>query len=520
LPILGEFPVWGTGYGTFLYVERRERKNALSADLIFDHAHNDYLELFVEGGIFALGLGLFAIGAIYHSGITAVRSRRHPATAGLVAGTMLGITTLVLHSIGDFGTHIPAITLLATVMAAQVCAQGRSSSEAGRGRPVESRNGKVHREYRVRLWGLAPVCAAIACVALAAILCAAGWKSHVVYRLMVAADEAAISGMAQAQQERIAYLTTAASLAPDDVELLAHLGNVGLREYDLQRAKLRHGTELAWEIAAWPNSLLIAPNPAQAAAQLCGLVEKVEEARLVRTLVMPALRAYLQARDICPLCYEVQLGIGANVAHLATADAQGEYLHRAQLAAPGDPEVWYLSGLLQLEAKQMAESWSCWNRCLELSDRYLTRILDRSARTLSSEEIVAKVFPARPDRLLAAAVFLGPNAPDEKRLPFLEKALNVISTQATPLAPPDLYTKVQVQLRLDQTAEGLETYRALVKSDPKNVKYRFEFAQFLFDQGKLQEARAELLVVQAQDPGHRDSRHLLATVEKAILDRK
>ncbi len=119
VPIVADFPCWGTGYGTYQYVERMYRTDASETELTYNRVHNDYLELLVEGGALALVLGLIAIAAVCRLGVRAISRRDDLRTGGLVAGALLGFTTLVLHSIGEFGPHIPAITVLATVMCAE-----------------------------------------------------------------------------------------------------------------------------------------------------------------------------------------------------------------------------------------------------------------------------------------------------------------------------------------------------------------------------------------------------------------
>src|SRR5579871_6835192 len=50
LPFVKEFPVWGTGYGTFPYLEPLCRNNA-TQEVIFSNVENEYLEGLLEGGL-------------------------------------------------------------------------------------------------------------------------------------------------------------------------------------------------------------------------------------------------------------------------------------------------------------------------------------------------------------------------------------------------------------------------------------------------------------------------------------
>src|SRR5262249_47210952 len=66
LHLLREFPIWGTGYGTFQFAEPIHRSSA--QDIIYEHAENDYLEGLVEGGAMGLLLMVLAIGLVYRLG--------------------------------------------------------------------------------------------------------------------------------------------------------------------------------------------------------------------------------------------------------------------------------------------------------------------------------------------------------------------------------------------------------------------------------------------------------------------
>ena len=63
-----------------------------------------------------LAISLLAIGLVFRFGYRAVRRFDGEPTGGLALGALFGFTTLVIHSIGDFGLHLPAIALLATVL--------------------------------------------------------------------------------------------------------------------------------------------------------------------------------------------------------------------------------------------------------------------------------------------------------------------------------------------------------------------------------------------------------------------
>src|SRR5207248_1938624 len=111
-------------------------------------------------------------------------------TGGLALGGLIGLSTLLIHSFVDFGIHIPAIALLATVLSAHLCAladpeavpfSGGGLDKKGTGMAscrasplfVQSRSESMaphSGQYSLRLFGLAPVGGAATILLLAFIL--------------------------------------------------------------------------------------------------------------------------------------------------------------------------------------------------------------------------------------------------------------------------------------------------------------------------------------------------------------
>ena len=165
-------------------------------------------------------------------------------------------------------------------------------------------------------------------------------------------------------------------------------------------------------------------------------------------------------------------------------------------------------------------AWSSWRRCLELSDRYLSVIVDRGVKLLGPEGVVDKVLPDVPERLLSAAQGLNAPAEDmEARAPFLRKALQILKARGT-LTDRDLHTKILTHKGLGQTTEALEGYRILLTRDPLQVGWHYELAQALYEGGRLNEARNELLAILATQPRHGQAYDLLMNVTKGLLRRK
>ncbi len=135
LAMAGDFPLAGAGAGSFPIVFPAYKSEALGTPM-YEHAHNDYLEILAESG--AVGLALFlaaAVGALALAVKRARRRRSRPARA-LTAGCAAAAASLLLHGLYDFNLQVPAnATLFVAVLALAVTAATLQREAAPRPAP-------------------------------------------------------------------------------------------------------------------------------------------------------------------------------------------------------------------------------------------------------------------------------------------------------------------------------------------------------------------------------------------------
>src|SRR5262249_39336907 len=90
LPPAADFPLLGTGYGTFDFVEQMNRRTGVDTGYFFQHAHNDYLEALLEGGAVRLVLSLLAVALVFRAGVRAYARYGGRPTGGHVLGALFG----------------------------------------------------------------------------------------------------------------------------------------------------------------------------------------------------------------------------------------------------------------------------------------------------------------------------------------------------------------------------------------------------------------------------------------------
>jgi O-antigen ligase len=112
-------PMLGTGPGTYAVIFPQYQPPGLATQ--FDMAHNDYLQVMAETGVFLIPVIVWMIVVLFRKGFKKLKNPSRLVRATTL-GAMSGIVAILFHSIGDFNLHIPANALLFTVLAAIVAA--------------------------------------------------------------------------------------------------------------------------------------------------------------------------------------------------------------------------------------------------------------------------------------------------------------------------------------------------------------------------------------------------------------
>ncbi len=117
LEIIKDYPVFGTGFGTFNYIfPKYQPSNIIKKH--YSYAHSDFLELLSETGF--IGFSLFAV-CILVSAVWLIHrfSKRHdPFVICLSIGFLGSLSSIFVHSFTDFNLHIPANAILISIILA------------------------------------------------------------------------------------------------------------------------------------------------------------------------------------------------------------------------------------------------------------------------------------------------------------------------------------------------------------------------------------------------------------------
>jgi O-antigen ligase len=119
-----DFPITGSGFGSFAEVFARYQP--AGAARRWSHAHNDYVEVLLGGGLVAALLVLWLLVGFARQVIRSVPSRE-PISLGRL-GLIIGVASLTVHAFFDFNHQIPANALLWLLCCALLVAVNRRKS--------------------------------------------------------------------------------------------------------------------------------------------------------------------------------------------------------------------------------------------------------------------------------------------------------------------------------------------------------------------------------------------------------
>lgn len=109
LSMFRDAPLFGHGWGTFreLVVGYQPRP---TGDF-FAHAHNEYLEVLAEGGIVGIGIVGYLLYLYARRLVEALGKQLDYRQRTIIIGLGVATTSVLLHSVADFGLRIPGIAL-------------------------------------------------------------------------------------------------------------------------------------------------------------------------------------------------------------------------------------------------------------------------------------------------------------------------------------------------------------------------------------------------------------------------
>jgi hypothetical protein len=115
---LHHYGLAGTGFGTFIPVYQTAESLSSVGPAILNHAHNDFIEIVLEGGIPAIALLLVFFVILGTAAVQLMRKRFDFNRASLGLASAVGILLVLIFSLVDYPLRMPALSCVFAVLCA------------------------------------------------------------------------------------------------------------------------------------------------------------------------------------------------------------------------------------------------------------------------------------------------------------------------------------------------------------------------------------------------------------------
>ncbi|MGL4424367.1 MAG: O-antigen ligase family protein, partial [Gemmataceae bacterium] len=458
LRLVPSFLITGSGAGTFARIEplARESSGGLNeADVENDHAHNEFLDAILEGGLLRLGITLLLVYAVCIAAWKAAQRLSGRPGGPVAFGLLFGFVSLAVHSITDFGIHIPAVAVIATVATAHALAASTDSGYL-----------KVKRRYRlnadgtqtavpsrldanlpepppprlVRFTGRSAMVLPGLFVLFSMVLVASGYSRTEAYSYFLAARTVKRIDHFQKAERLLPLQEGHVRAAPTDPVALADLATTHF-DLALQESRSVHGMLIGGVAGAGVMDVL---PP--------GVIQK---------RVVPGVRLSRAARDAGPLYATPHMRLGQYGPFVAKQEPPETYFERVKQLRPLDPEAWYATGLTALRRGDTTKAKQDWAQAMRLSPQILPAVF----RAAGERVPLLDVIPENVAAVVAAANALYPDRVRDAG-PRRELLLKATRVQARTLSVPDLIALASVHDELNDLTAAHDTWKLAIQRDP------------------------------------------------------
>ena len=486
LKAAADFPRIGSGLGTyrFVYAQHQERLS----EAWFHYAENVYLQVLVECGVVGLLLflaGLALIGAAVWRLFTRGDDMRTLAFAVTGVFALAGQT---IASMFDFGLLVPANFLLFGLLC------GALAGSATRIRRSQATSGSWSVILN-RGIGLVTACGLIAgCIWGISELRTIGPVEEALRNVRLAGDIKSFSP--QQLDHHIGELAKVNQQRPDDTELHRRLAELWMQRYRVQTAEeLRAKTTFSPDdprLAQLASPMLIHQRAwLYTRSEMPNELEAMRQSSIVHNNLSPALKHLIASRQACPLLPEVHCAIGQLCALMGPVSLDEIHIRRTREAAPGNPDMLYICGLLDFQAARFQGAYASWKASLSLTQRYLMPVLQIAGAGLAVPGAVEKLLPDSPQLLVQLARKQFAGADDEE----IQNQLLARAERLLPQSDLDeaerLFTRGSIGALREDYPEAIDCYSQALVLRSYEVDWRYELARLLQRQGQLDEAHEQ-----------------------------
>jgi len=470
-----KFPVIGTGLGTHEVVYPMFDRSTTAA--LAAYAENEYAQTAEETGLIGLvALVGFAV-LVWASYVRNIRRASMPICSAAY-GLGFGLMAVMLHSLSDFGQHLPANALLSAVFCALLLGLARFGKKDNlKAKSTEASVGSTGLRI-VILVCASGIWAWVLLSSNNARLAEAHWQKA------LALEQAIVEKDWQASDEEyidlISYAAAAADSQPDN-------------------AKYRHWLNLyRWKSISRttdPNTGAIV-IPGQVIGYVGRIVNELNNVRLQ-----------------CPTYGATYCVIG-QLERFVLGDPNGaDRIRKGFQLAPCDPTACFLAGLLNAEEQQFDASFEKFSRAIALDDSFFRSVAGVYINHVDRPDLAVAISGDNTDRLSYVANVL---VSMEEHTDIVENARARVvellrETCSKPDAPASALASLAFIYEKEENNEAaIECYRQALALDYGQIRWRFALAELLREAGRIPEAIHEARICLRLRPQFKVAERLIA----------
>ncbi len=471
-----KFPVIGTGLGTHEVVYPMFDRSTIPA--IAGHAENEYAQAAEETGLIGLAtLVGFAI-IVWVNYARNVRSASVPIRSAAY-GLGFGLVAILIHSLSDFGQHLPANATLSAVFCALLLALAR----------MRQTNRKAAQTVR-KPWNFRGL-------GIAALLCTSGvwawallgannariaeghWKDALI------AERDLIEKNWQGTNTQFAYLISQTETAA---------------KYQPENINYRHWLNVyRWRSISRVND----PNT--------GEVIIAEQAAV--QFIPRIIDELHKARVLCPT-FGATYCVAGQLEKFVLNDPNGvKHIQTGYRLAPCDPTACFVAGLLDVEEQKVDGSFEKFSRAIELDGRLFGEVADVYINHVSRPDLAVAIAGDNTWWLSRVANALADiqehkELADEARARVKEL---LKSKCAEPDAPAWAFASLgNIYKRENDNETAIEYYQRALTLDYGQVYWRLTLARLLAETDRIPEAIREARICLRLRPQFKAAEKLIA----------
>ena len=469
-----QFPVTGIGLGTFEWVYTMYDRTGTPS--IASHVENEYVQALVEMGWIGLLLVISMIAIIAYHWLRAMGSPDRLIAAAAAAGLGYGLVAVMIHSLSDFGQHLPANAVLSAMICGLIIDVGLLARNETR---------TVTKANRI---------------------------AGVVIALMVVA--AAVWALLEARRTKVAD---------------AHWRKAQPIVRQLER-KDWEGTRQQYDRLIAPAQAAIDAQPESAYYRYWTALYRWRQSRRTRDdndpMLLPEAKQVVaelhEARRLCPTYGPIYSVLG-QIEYTALNLSIGlTHIRTAARLEPNDPNILFIVGRSDARRGKFDEAKEMFRRAITLDGSVINDVIDLYLDELERPELAIDVASDHDYRMFQVSAALD-QEPKYKELARKAYVMGVELLEKKVQGPDarsyDLGELANRLASLQRDAEADKYYVRALEKDYTSLFLRTQRALCLHRLGRITEAIEEAQRAARQHPESPDAKVVLELVSKPIAPR-